>query len=78
MTSFDVEEVLQPVRRADPNAPSGSRLVQPLTTKQVDEVINKARLAADRAKIPDQSFGGVQIESIVRQEIELGASEGGF
>ncbi len=44
----------------------------------VHDVVHRARLAADQADIPDQSFDNVQLESIVRREIERGASEGSF
>lgn len=74
-TSFDFEDVLQPVRVS---GPSGRRLVQPLTIELVREVVLRARLAADQANVPDQSFNNVRIESIVRREIELGISEGSF
>jgi hypothetical protein len=76
VTSFDVEDVLQPVRLPDPNAATGSQLVQPLSKEQVSEVVHRARLAADRAAVPNQHFDGIRIESIVRSEIERGASEG--
>jgi hypothetical protein len=78
VTSFDVEDVLQPVRRPDPNAATGSQLVQPLNKEQVSQVVHRARLAADRAAVPNQHFDGIRIESIVRSEIERGASEGSF
>jgi hypothetical protein len=48
-----------------------------LTQNQVEEVVLRAKLVADREKIPDETFD-VPIESILRREIELGASEGGF
>jgi hypothetical protein len=78
VTSFDVEDVLQPVRRPDPNSATGSQLVQPLNKEQVSQVVHRARLAADRAAVPNQHFDGIRIESIVRSEIERGASEGSF
>ena len=78
VTSFDVEVVLQPVRRPDPDSLTGSQLVQPLNKEQVSEVIHRARLAADRAAVPEQTFDSMRIDSIVRSEIERGASEGGF
>ena len=74
-TSFQFEDVLQPVRLS---GPSGHRLVQPLTRELVREVVLRARLAADQAKIPDQDFDNVRIESIVRREIEIGLREGSF
>ena len=78
VTSFDFEDLLQPVRRADPAAPSGHTLIQPMTIDSVNELIHRARLLADRAEIPDQDFDDIRIESIVGQQIELGASEGSF
>jgi len=78
VTSFDFEQVLEPVRRPDPNAPSGSQLIQPLTKEKIDGVVQLARQVADQAEVPDQRFDGVQIESIVQHEIQMGASEGGF
>jgi hypothetical protein len=76
LASFDFEQILQPVRRPDPTAATGSRLVQPLTQALVAQLVQRAREAADRAEIPDQDFDDIQIESIVRREIERGASEG--
>lgn len=78
VTSFDVEQVLQPVRDPGSNAAIGSQLVQPLTEAKVAEVIELARQAADRADIPDQDFDAPRIETLVRREIERGASEGNF
>ena len=75
LTSFDFEDVLQPVRISDPD---GSRRIRPLKTELVQEVIHRARLAADQAKIPDQVYEQVELEPIVRREIDLGASEGSF
>jgi hypothetical protein len=78
VTSFDFEDVLQPVRRSDPDSASGHVLVRPMTEEHVGEVVQRARLVSDRAKIPEESFEDVRIESIVRREIERGASIGGF
>ena len=74
-TSFEFEDVLQPVRLS---GSSGPQLVQPLRMELIREVVHRARLASDQAGVPDQSFDNVQIESIVRREIERGASEGSF
>lgn len=76
-TSFEFEDILKPARQSDTADSSGSRLSQPLAPEQVEEVILRAKLVADRENIPDESFD-VAIEPILRQEIERGASEGGF
>jgi hypothetical protein len=78
VTAFDFEDVLQPARRAQPGSRWGHELAVPLSPAAVDEVVLRARLVADRALVPDQSFEGIRIETIVRREIELGAREGGF
>lgn len=77
VTSFDFQDVLQPVREAD-DSPRGYSLIRPLQQKQVDEVIHRARLLADRAEIPDERFDDVKIDAIVRREIERGAREGTY
>lgn len=74
-TSFEFEDVLLPVRVSDG---SGHRLAQPLTMESVRDVVHRARLASDQAQIPDRRFDKVLIQSIVRREIERGASEGTF
>lgn len=80
LNSFDVDQILQPIREPDPFAVSGSRLVQPLAEAQVAEVVELARQAADRAEIPDQDAYeiDIEIESLVRRAIERGAREGDF
>jgi hypothetical protein len=78
VTSFDFEDILAPVREADPNSPTGYRLIQPLQTDQLAEVALRAKLSADRSEVPDQVFDNVQIETIVRREIEQGASQGTY
>ena len=77
ITSFDFEDLLQSVRRVDAGSPTGSSLKQPLADEMVKDVIDRARLLADRAEVPDQSFD-VQLESIVSREIEEAAAGAGF
>lgn len=77
VTSFDFEDVLKPVLVSDQDSPSGRRLVQPLTAEAVEEVVELAARSADRSQVPEKMFD-VQIDQIVRREIETGLSEGGF
>jgi hypothetical protein len=77
VTSFDFEDVLKPVLVSDGDSPSGRRLVQPLTAEGVGEVVERATVLADRSQVPEKMFD-VQIDQIVRREIETGLSEGGF
>ena len=78
VTTLDFEDLLEPVRVRDPASPTGYDLVRPLTTEKVKEVIRRAKLLADRADVPDETFNDIQIDEILRREIELGASQGGF
>ena len=77
-TSFDFQDVLEPVHRADPESSSGFSLIQPLGSEQVAEVCLRAKLIADRANIADQTFPKVDLAAIVEREISLGATAGGF
>lgn len=78
VTSFDFQDVLEPVHRADPKSSSGFSLILPLSTETVAEVCLRAKLVADRAKIADRRFPKVDLAAIVRREIEQGSTAGGF
>ena len=77
-TSFDFQKVLSPVYQSDDADPSGQRLIEPLTLPAATEVIEQAKRVADRAQVPDQDWEDIQLEQIVRREIQAGASAGGF
>ena len=68
---------MKPVYESD-DSTMGRRLVEPLNDSIVDDVVNRAKLIADRSGVPDTLFGDVQLAKIVRKEIETGLSEGGF
>ncbi|TWT76258.1 hypothetical protein CA13_67500 [Planctomycetes bacterium CA13] len=76
-TSFDFEDVLGPVHVAD-DGPFGRHLMQPLTTEKVADCVERARLVADRAKIPQQQFDDIRIDEIVKGEIDKGIAEGTY
>ncbi|MFK8112793.1 MAG: hypothetical protein AB8B91_11350 [Rubripirellula sp.] len=78
VTSFDFEEVLKPVREQDPGNEMGHRLVDPISAEKTKEMLVRAKRTADRASVADKSFPAIQIEAIVRREIEKGASEGSY
>ena len=48
----------------------------PLDAMGVAEVVQRAKLVADRAEVPDESFEGIKLDSILRREIESGIREG--
>ncbi|MGI9472103.1 MAG: hypothetical protein ACR2NZ_11250, partial [Rubripirellula sp.] len=78
VTSFDFQDVLESVHRSDPGSTTGFQLIQPLTSEAVAEVVLRAKLVADRAKVPDQEFPDVDLGQIVQKEIEVAAKSGGF
>lgn len=77
-TSFDFQDVLEPVQRADPKSPSGFSLIQPLSSEQVAEVCLRAKLVADRANIANRTFSKIDLAEIVQREISQGVTAGGF
>lgn len=78
VTSFDFVDILEPVGNPSSSNPGGFELSQPLTVKGVQESIRRAKLLADRSQVPDEDFQDIRIERILRQEIEQGASAGGY
>ncbi|EMI46138.1 hypothetical protein [Rhodopirellula sp. SWK7] len=76
-TVFDVVDVLEPV--AVVNETTGSRsLKTKMTRKDIDQVIERAGLLADRAKIKDQRYPRIDMATILRQEIKAAKTEGGY
>lgn len=77
-TSFDLEDVLEPIRRPSATSPSGFDLALPLQTQGVQEVVRRAKLLSDRSGIPEEDFPEIRIDTILRREIQQGASVGSF
>ncbi len=76
-TVFDVIEVLEPV--AVVNDMTGSRTLKPrLTQDDVREVIVRAKVLADRAKIENRRYPRIEMSTILRQEIKAAKADGGF
>ncbi|MCM2371614.1 hypothetical protein [Aporhodopirellula aestuarii] len=76
-TVFDIIDVLEPVAVVDDT--TGARSIKTkLTRKDVDQVIERAGLLAERAKIEDQRFPRVNMSTILRQEIKAAKTEGGY
>lgn len=78
VTSFDCEEVLKPIRTASNSVPGTYELALPLQPGGVRKSIQLSKELADRSGVPDESFADVRIERLLRNEIELGVSQGGF
>ena len=77
VTAMDVEDVLDPATVPDDSAMQRS-LIRPLTAEAVAEVVQRAKLVANRSKVPDKRFENVRIEAIVRRQIEQGLTEGSY
>lgn len=76
-TVFDIVDVLEPVAVVD-DTPIGRSLKTKLTRQDVDDVVVRAKRLADRARIPDQTFGRVDMADILAREIQTAKTEGGF
>ena len=79
-TSFDFVEALSPVHVDDPTVSWGRRLGTPLDLDAAMDVVKRAQLLADRAKIPSapQTGADVSIESIMQEQIQAGIRDGAY
>lgn len=76
-TVFDIVDVLEPVAVVDDTA-IGRSLKTKLRTEDVQSVVERARLLADRAKIADQKFKRVDMADILAREIQTAKTDGGY
>ena len=74
-TSIDFEDVLRPALVADDSV-LGRRLNEKLTRDLAEDVVQRAKLVADRSEVPQQDFPAVTIDVIVRRQIEAGLKSG--
>lgn len=73
--AMDLQDVLSTVTLNDPASILG-RLKEELVITDVREVAVRAKIVADRAKVPDQVFEGISLPAIVERLIESGVREG--
>ncbi|MEM6688786.1 MAG: hypothetical protein AAF664_05120 [Planctomycetota bacterium] len=78
ITSMDLVDVLDPVQIDDPTVSSGRRLGEPIQLSESLDVVDRARLLADRENIPESVGEYSPIADIVAREIEAGLADGGF
>lgn len=78
VTSFDLQDVLEPVQVPDPNSSNGFRMIQPMKLAAAKDVIERIQILAAQAKIPEQTYPDIKLESIVKTAIEEGAEKGTF
>lgn len=71
----DIHDVLAPVSTAE-DATGFVQLRSDLREEDVGEVIQRAKLVADRAQVPDQTFEPVSLSQFVRRQIEIGSRDG--
>lgn len=76
LTSFDLQDILEPVLVADPKSPSAFSLIQPLTIKASEKVLERTRLWLENSTIPDEEFDDVLIVDVVKEAIQIGADKG--
>ena len=76
-TSLDFEETLKPVMEADDQAPNGRRMMQPLTSEAVAQVVRIAEQIADRHEIAEKTYQ-VDLDTLLRREIEAGLLDGAY
>ena len=76
LTSFDLQDVLEPVLEPDPKSPSAYSLIQPMTIKSAEQVFDRVRLWLEDSKIPDEDFDEVSLAKVLQNAIETGAAQG--
>lgn len=76
-TVFDIVDVLEPVAVVDDTV-IGRSLKTKLTRDDINAVVQRAGLLADRAKIADQKFDRVDMADILAREIQTAKTDGGY
>lgn len=77
ITTIDFAHILSPVLKTDVSQLE-AELVDPLEISAVQQVVARARQAADRAKVALQPKTDVTIDTLVRRQIDAGIVEGAF
>lgn len=77
IVTLDFMHVLSPVLLADPESENG-RLVDPLDVKSVTEVVQRAQVVAGRVDVEASPKNDVNIDTLVRRQIEAGIEKGGY
>ena len=77
ITSIDYSHILTPVLDSE-DARAELELIDPLTVTAVKDVIERAKLVADRAKVPLTLKGDIAIDTLVRRQIQAGLEQGTY
>jgi hypothetical protein len=78
ITAVDMEGILEPVLRDDATPEQRRTLVDPIPIDAALDVAERARIAADRSKVPDQAFDEIQLSKVIRRQIDAGLTQGGM
>lgn len=77
VTSLDFRDILSAVLQSVPNSDQ-PELVETLSVDAVQDVVERARLVADRSDVPDNPKSDVGIDTLVRRQIEAGIKQGTY
>ncbi len=77
VTTIDFQHILSPVLRVQPGS-ENAMLAEPLQVDAVADVVQRARLVADRSNVSENPKSDVGIDTLVRRQIEAGIKEGSY
>ena len=75
-TSFDLQDVLEPVLVADANSPSAYSLIRPISIEAARSVFERVQLLVDGAEIEDKTYVVQSPAQWIRAAIQDGATAG--
>ncbi|MCD0461798.1 hypothetical protein [Roseiconus lacunae] len=77
ITKFDFLHILEPLLEVSPQGEDAS-LADDWQSRAIDEVIDRARLVADRSGIEAEPKSDITIDVLVRRQVEAGIKEGTY
>jgi len=77
ITTIDFRHILSPVLRSDPSREE-DQLVDSLDVESVTDVVQRARIVADRAKVEASPKADVGLDILVRRQIDDGIKKGTY
>lgn len=77
IVSIDFTHILSPVLQPE-TVGDNAALVETLTVDAVKDVVQRARLVADRADVVESPKSDTGIDTLVRRQIEAGIKDGGY
>ena len=77
VTTIDFQHILSPVLRITPDSEQ-AKLAETLDVDAVTDVVQRAKLVADRSDVASDPKSDVGIDTMVRRQIEAGIKEGTY